>query len=133
MGLIRKLSSEVSSSQLVNSVFCTSPGQSTSQQLLHFTEKADELFCFGWVQDRVEDGKHLLVGEARCRKHRAQEMLSTIESLAVKSGGRAALSFKEYEDSKARLHFSHFKVLPPTRITCFRDEPHQCQKWKDGR
>lgn len=36
-----------------------------------------------------------------------------------------------YEDTKIRLHFSHFKILPPSRSTCFVDSPHQCPDLKD--
>jgi len=31
-----------------------------------------------------------------------------------------------YSDTKIRLHFSHFKILEPSRETCFLDTPHQC-------
>ncbi len=34
--------------------------------------------------------------------------------------------FKDYDDTKIKLHFSHFKILDPGRDTCFRDEPHPC-------
>jgi hypothetical protein len=34
---------------------------------------------------------------------------------------------KEYRDSKIKLHFSHFKILVEDRITCFRNQPHQCE------
>ena len=33
---------------------------------------------------------------------------------------------KDYENTKIKLHFSHFKILPDERETCFRDAPHQC-------
>lgn len=31
-----------------------------------------------------------------------------------------------YEDTKIRLHFSHFKILEDGRDTCFLDPPHKC-------
>lgn len=37
------------------------------------------------------------------------------------------VKIKDYEDSKIKLLFSHFKILEDGRITCFRDEPHRCQ------
>jgi hypothetical protein len=33
---------------------------------------------------------------------------------------------KVYDDTKIRLHFSHFKILEKERETCFLDKPHQC-------
>lgn len=36
---------------------------------------------------------------------------------------------KDYEDTKIKLHFSHFKILDDARITCFRDAPHQCPEF----
>ena len=35
---------------------------------------------------------------------------------------------KDYEDTKIKLHFSHFKLLDSRRETCFRDEPHSCDE-----
>lgn len=34
-----------------------------------------------------------------------------------------------YEDTKIRLHFSAFKILPADRETCFIDAPHQCREY----
>ncbi len=39
---------------------------------------------------------------------------------------------KDYEDTKIKLHFSHFKILDKRRITCFRDEPHICENKIDN-
>ncbi|KAL9182839.1 hypothetical protein ACHAXT_004118 [Thalassiosira profunda] len=66
-------------------------------------DKADALFCFGWVQD----SKDTVVGEAR---------YSEAESIVS----------RDYPDTKIRLHFSAFKVVSPGRNTCFRDAPHKC-------
>ena len=37
--------------------------------------------------------------------------------------------FLLYEDTKIKLHFSHFKILEDGRETCFRDAPHQCPEF----
>ena len=42
------------------------------------------------------------------------------------------VNIREYEDTKIKLHFSHFKILDAERTTCFRDEPHQCEEFKGG-
>lgn len=39
---------------------------------------------------------------------------------------------KVYPDTKIRLHFSTFKILPPSRDTCFLDSPHQCEEFEDS-
>ena len=94
--------------------------------------KADQLFCFGWVQNNtmtthVNDGE-TLVGEARCRTNAGSEMKAFLSSLAAGEGKKKKkhIVFKDYEDTLIRLHFSHFKIVSPGRNTCFRDEPHQC-------
>ena len=33
----------------------------------------------------------------------------------------------DYPDTKIKLHFSHFKRLPASRVTCFHEPPHQCK------
>ena len=38
-----------------------------------------------------------------------------------------------YEDTKIKLHFSHFKVLDGKRETCFREEPHCCKDLCEGK
>ena len=42
------------------------------------------------------------------------------------------VTIKDYEDTKIKLHFSHFKILDKRRITCFRDEPHTCESEIDN-
>jgi len=86
--------------------------RSRSQKLI--VEKADELGCFGWVQDSV---RGTFVGEARCAKPRGPVFKEWLGENAT---------IKDYADTKIRLHFSHFKRLPDSRVTCFPDEPHQC-------
>lgn len=90
----------------------------------HCIDKADELFCFGWVQDTTGT---TTVGEARCKKKEGHELLAFITSLdtADRSGAKQ-VSLKEYDDTLIRLHFSHFKIVSPRRKTCFREEPHKC-------
>lgn len=36
---------------------------------------------------------------------------------------------KDYESTKIMLHFSHFKILDDSRVTCFREPPHQCPEF----
>jgi hypothetical protein len=82
-------------------------------------QQADQFGCFGWIQ-QTEVGN--FVGEVRCNKIKGpmfQEWLNKHD--IVKDS-----SFKVYEDTKIRLHFSHFKVLESSRDTCFIDTPHQC-------
>ncbi|KAJ8609115.1 hypothetical protein CTAYLR_006052 [Chrysophaeum taylorii] len=84
--------------------------------------KADELACFGWIQ---ETEKSTLVGEARCAKTvgpRFKEWLRRGPDLARV----ADLAVFDYPDTKIKLHFSHFKILTADRVTCFPDPPHQC-------
>jgi hypothetical protein len=99
-------------------------------------DKADELFCFGWVQDSPRNS---IVGEARCSKSAAMEMRLFLSSLAVKepfltSSGTVineTVAFRDYPDTLIRLHFTHFKLLSKWRNTCFRDEPHKCSHLYD--
>jgi len=109
-------------------------------------QKADELFCFGWVQDSKTD----IVGEARCYKELGHKLkLYLVQGLkseiAASSNANASLTnsahtpiatlspliretdILSYADTKIKLHFSHFKILDEERITCFRDHPHQCE------
>jgi acylphosphatase len=86
------------------------------------TETAEELGCFGWVQNTA---RRTVVGEVRCSKAVAPQMKEW-----MKRGPEGAqvdsVIIKDYENTKIKLHFSHFKILPDNRETCFRDEPHQC-------
>lgn len=97
-------------------------------------ERADELFCFGWVQQTKSTkilGQDAYAGEARCwieegeifqtfLRDELKELLHEFDDYDI--------VFKEYTDTKILLHFSHFKVLDSRRNTCFRDEPHQCDE-----
>lgn len=85
-------------------------------------DKADELFCFGWVQER----KDTVVGEARCKKQAGFALQSFLHSLAAADAEEGSIVFRDYPDTKIRLHFSAFKVVSPGRNTCFRDAPHKC-------
>ena len=40
--------------------------------------------------------------------------------------------FLAYEDTKIKLHFSHFKICEDDRETCFREPPHQCEWFAEG-
>ncbi len=84
-----------------------------------YVAKADELFCFGWVQD--SSIRKSIVGEVRCTKRMGYEMKKWL------SFNTNETIMKDYDDTKIKLHFSHFKILHEDRETCFRDEPHQCE------
>ena len=87
-------------------------------------DKADELFCFGWVQNAtLHYEEETLVGEARCKKSVGEEMTGYLTSLA----DAKQIKFREYDDTLIKLHFSLFKIVSPGRSTCFRDEPHKCR------
>jgi hypothetical protein len=84
---------------------------------------ADELFCFGWVQRSKARGT--VVGEARCNRDagpRLREWLRGGPPGAVVD----EVVFRSYDDTKIKLHFSHFKIVEAQRPTCFPDAPHQC-------
>ena len=55
------------------------------------------------------------------KKVAGQKMIAFLTALADESNIRV------YDDSLIRLHPSHFKVMPPERNTCFREEPHKCK------
>ena len=96
--------------------------------------KADEEFCFGWIQHTK---MNTVVGESRCLKRNGWRLKQyLIERVAESNSMQLLLDpaksdnqsivFKDYEDTKIRLHFSHFKILDSERETCFKDKPHQC-------
>lgn len=96
-----------------------SPKQQDAGFMDSVVQQADYHGCFGWIQ-QTEAGN--FVGEGRCNKVKGpmfQEWLSKHE--LVKDA-----AIKVYEDTKIRLHFSHFKMLDAARDTCFIDAPHQC-------
>lgn len=86
-------------------------------------QKADDLGCFGWVQ---ESNRGNLVGEARCSKNNGPKLEKWL-----KAGHPAAsvdgMEVKVYEDTKIRLHYAYFKILDKSRDTCFLDLPHMCE------
>jgi hypothetical protein len=85
---------------------------------------ADELSGFGWVQLSPAGS---LVGEFRGTKQTGQWMRQFLEEgPGVTNDRRFGCSFLEYEDTKIRFHFSHFKVLDQSRRTCFSEPPHSC-------
>lgn len=93
--------------------------------------KADNLSCFGWVQDSPNN---TLVGEARCNKNMGFKMKRFLrgedpddQTMYGYQFGDFHTVIKVYEDTKIKLHFSHFKILDSRRETCFRDEPHKCE------
>lgn len=82
--------------------------------------RAESHFCFGWVQD---SSRGTLVGECRCKQDAGKNMMKFITALSSEDES----SMRVYEDSLIRLHHSSFKIMPETRNTCFRDEPHKCK------
>ena len=98
--------------------------------------KADQLACFGWVQDSPTN--RTLVGEARCNKnmgfHFKRFLQGDDDGGDDDSHDHASFDtfidhviIKDYEDTMIKLHFSHFKILDSRRETCFRDHPHMCK------
>ena len=103
-------------------------------------EYADQHKCFGWVK---ETHTRQYVGEVRCTKAAGMAFQGWMErwetdsaagttATETKTETSAAavrapqLELRVYEDSKIRLHFTHFKLLDPQRDTCFIDAPHRC-------
>ena len=82
---------------------------------------ADENRCFGWIQ---APRARIFVGEVRCSKATGQAFQGWLERRGEAAG--AKLDLRVYEDSKIRLHFTHFKHLDAHRDTCFIDAPHRC-------
>ena len=101
--------------------------------------KADSLNCFGWTQNVVEGQNvkeggsgNAVVGEARCNKKRGAELQEWIEKGVFSEGAVVTdVQVKVYDDTKIKLHFSHFKVLDNERVTCFRNMPHMCDEFKE--
>lgn len=91
--------------------------------------RAENHFCFGWVQD---SSRGTIVGECRCKNDAGKKMMEFITALSSDDES----NIRVYEDSLIRLHPSSFKVMPEARVTCFRDEPHICKhlyfQGKDG-
>lgn len=84
---------------------------------------AEKKACFGWIQWTTENKR---VGEVRCNRDVGPQFQSWLELEQAIEGN---ISFKVYEDTKIRLHFSRFTILPSTRDTCFLDKPHQCPEF----
>jgi len=83
-------------------------------------EQADAFACFGWIQPTLRGS---VVGEARCTKDRGVKFQSWLETKVP--GSR--FDVLVYEDTKIRLHFSHFKIVDASRDTCFLEAPHACE------
>ena len=95
------------------------PAQSNFDLKSLIQSRADNHFCFGWVQDSP---RGTIVGEVRCKREPSKQMLDFISALAADQSSNVLI----YEDSLIRLHPSSFKIMPPGRNTCFREEPHKC-------
>ena len=86
-------------------------------------ERADEEAAFGWVQ-RHQNTNHL-VGEVRARREVGEAFVRWLRSRQHPDWRVEVL---EYPDTRIHLHFSHFKILDESRITCFDDAPHKCSE-----
>ena len=98
-------------------------GQTPRYAMELIQKVADRYFCFGWSQYATISKE--VVGEVRCEKQMGLLMKSWMQKTYADR-----LEVHEYNDTKIKLHFSYFKLLDSRRITCFRDLPHQCHKWK---
>ena len=74
---------------------------------------ADDLGCFGWVQDSEV---RTVVGEARCAKTVADEFKAFLLEGHPQSEVDS-VEIYDYPDTKIKLHFSHFKRLGSDRVT----------------
>ena len=90
-------------------------------------KQAEQLGCFGWAQNT---NRGTVVGEVRCPKTLAPIMKDWLQ-FGPQGSEVDKVQFKDYENTKIKLHFSHFKILPDERITCFPDLPHQCPDFAD--
>ena len=88
-------------------------------------QRADELACFGWVQNTA---RGTVVGEARCAKQRGPRLKRWLAQGPTDTGARVdKVEFMDYRDTKIMYHFTHFRILPNDRLTCFEDAgPHRC-------
>ena len=94
---------------------------------------ADELGCFGWIQDSEF---RTVVGEARCAKTVADKFKAFLKE-GHPTSEVESVDIYDYPDTKIKLHFSHFKRLGSDRVTCFPAPPHQCRddhlrRWPEG-
>ena len=76
---------------------------------------ADELGCFGWIQDSEF---RTVVGEARCAKTVADKFKAFLRE-GHPTSEVEAVDIYDYPDTKIKLHFSHFKRLGSDRVTWF--------------
>jgi len=90
-------------------------------------KRAHDLGCFGWIQ---RSPRNTLVGEMRCNTNRAT-IMKEWQQLGTGVAIISHMDIVDYEDTKIRLHFASFRVLPPERETCFLDPPHQCPEHRD--
>ena len=65
-------------------------------------KKADELGCFGWIQDSE---RRTVVGEARCAKQVAKEFKAFLE-VGHHTSEVSDVHIFDYPDTKIKLHFS---------------------------
>ena len=96
----------------------------------HIIRLADKSSCFGWVQNFQSSSSSVqsVVGEVRCNKVVGPLLQSSLEKGPYPPEAKVEdVQVRVYEDTKIKLHFSHFKKLDDARVTCFRDEPHCCE------
>ena len=89
---------------------------------------ADELSAFGWVQ--VARNGSAVVGEFRGTHTTAPAFEALLRRGVPAAPGAAAPAApcvtRHYPSTLIKLHFADFKVLEDARVTCFENEPHQC-------
>jgi hypothetical protein len=105
--------------------------------------EADRLYGFGWVKELGWDrgpssaggdaSAHgagrptTLVGEFRGSKRAGPAFVEWLRRAPDIDGN---VRVKEYEDTKIRYHFTHFRVLPRDdgSVTCFPEPPFACKE-----
>lgn len=88
----------------------------------HVQNVAEQVGGFGWVQNK---GPNSVVGEYRGNIVGAETLKQAIRDGPAVAQVESA-EFFDYEDTKIRYHFSHFRILEDGRETCFEDAPHAC-------
>lgn len=90
--------------------------------------KARALHCFGWVQNQQSDR---MVGEIRCKKEKGPLLYQWLDRAEYPAAAQDHSAFYLYPDTKIRLHFTSFRILPDGYPSCFANPPHQCEPLHD--
>ncbi|KAF0717780.1 Aste57867_2097 [Aphanomyces stellatus] len=92
---------------------------STDEWLENIASKARDHACFGWVQATPQRS---VVGEVRCGASYGPHVQSWLERASSDSTPLVYV----YPSTQIRYHFSSFRILEPSRRTCFHAPPHAC-------